>query len=287
MAWASCPKCGYAEPFEDECPKCGVFASKYVAAQGRRASAAPPVTAAPGGAFPPGLAAPVPRPPTDAGSAGAILWWVVGLLVLGGVGYVVLVDWFGPALHFDAPPGWQKVDDDLSERSVQGMCPRLREKTTLHAVYTLPGSTRETAMGILEIDERLPVDEALLAQMRGGFDRAADLLPGVKLVRADRGFHGGRPAVEVQIELEAQGTRISVLQVVLAAERSTLVFVLVAPSNVFLAQLDPARAALATLHPLPSGLRGKPWFKYSLRWLWVLATLGVLLFGVSRWRRAS
>lgn len=285
MAWASCPKCGYAEPFEDECPKCGVFASKYVAAQGRRASTVPP--AAPG--IPPsaGLPAPLPRPPAGAGSAAAILWWVVGLLVLGVVGYVVLVDWFGPALHFDAPHGWQKVEDDVTERAVRGMCPRLREKTTVHALYTLLGSPRETAMGILEFDERIPVDETLLAQLRGGLDQVGGQLPGVKLVRAERGSYGAWPAVEVQIELAAQGARVSVLQVMLAAERSTLVFVLVAPSQVFLAQIDAVRAALATLRPLPSGLRGKPWFKYPLRWLWVFATAGVLLFGASRLRRAS
>lgn len=286
MAWASCPKCGYAEPFEDECPKCGVFASKYVAAQERRASAAPP-EARPGTLPPPDPSTATPRPPTGSGKAGAVLWWAVVLLLLAAVGYVVIVDWFGPSLHFDAPDGWRKVEDDVTERAVQGMCPRLRGKTTLHALYSLPGATESTAMGILEIDERLAVDEGVLTQMRAGFERAAAQLPGVKLVRAERSVYGGRPAAEVQVDLEAGTMRNSVLQVLLAAERSTLVLVLVAPSNVFSAQIDPVRASLATLHPLPSGLRGKPWFRYPLRWLWVFSTLGVVLFGISRWRRGS
>jgi hypothetical protein len=342
MAWASCPKCGYAEQFEDECPKCGVYVSKYIVAQERlssigpwqgtpspppirlgtvppaarpksvppaaRPKSVPPVArsgsvppAARSGSVPPATPQAVRRgatPPVGVYAAtlpahaepsgiGSVITWVFILFVLAGAGYVVIVDWFGAGYHFDAPHGWQKVDDDLTEQAVQGMCPRVREKTTLHAVYTLVGATAQTAMGIIEIDERVPVDDALLTQLRTGFDQAAGQLPGIKLARAERVFYAGWPAAEIQVDLEMAGTKNTVLQVVMNTDHTTMVFVLIAPHNVFRGQIDAVHVALATLHPLPEGLRGKPWFKYSLRWLWVLAVAGALLYGLSRLRRTS
>ena len=293
MGYSSCPKCGYPEPFDDECPKCGVYVSKYIAVQERLSSAGPwqgaaapqalrPKTVPPPGAFPAG-----PRPPTETSHAGTILWWAVGLLLLAGVGCLVLVDWFGAGVHFDAPPGWREVDDDVTEQAVQGMCPRARDKTTVHAFYTLDGAGAQTAMGIIEIDELLPMDDSTLAQLRGGFEQAQGRMQGVELARAERVFYGGRPAVEVQVDLAMGGLSNSMLQLMMAAERSTMVFVLIAPSDVFRRQLDAVRKSLATLHPLPAGLRGKPWFKYSLRWLWVLAVVGTAAFGLSRLRRGG
>jgi hypothetical protein len=295
MGYSSCPKCGFKEPFDDECPRCGVYVSKYLALQERRGSAGPwqgaaapqavrPPFTTPSAALPPGPAGPAAPSGSRAGT-GALVGWVAGLLALGGVGYVVIVDWFGTGFHFKVPPGWQEVDDELTEQAVQGMCPRVREKSTVHAFYTLGGATSQTAMGIIEIEELLPLDDSMLAQLRGNYERAQGQLSGIKLARAERTTYGGRPAVEIQVDMSVAGSKTSMMQLLLAAERSTMVFVLVAPTDVFRQQIDGIRASLATLHPLPSGLRGKPWFKYSLRWLWVLAVLGTLLLGTARLRR--
>lgn len=268
-----------------------MYVSKYLAAQERRASAGPwQGAAAPqappssvgstSGAFPA-----TPRPPTDSSSLGPILGWTLGLLFLAGVGYVVLIDWFGAGFHFDVPPGWLAVDDDATEQAVQGMCPRVREKTTVHAFYTLGGLGTQSVLGIVEIDEAMPMDESMLAQLRGNIERARGQLQGVELARAERASYGGRPAVEVQVDVEMAGVTTSMLQLLLAAERSTMVVVMAAPGDVFRREIEAVRKALATLHPLPTGLRGQPWFKYSLRWLWVLAVVATAGFGLTRLRR--
>ena len=115
MTYPRCPKCGWMESFEDECPRCGVYASKYLAAQQRAMQAVHGATFSDSRPPPPGGFLPdssVSLPPMAKGwNTQSIVVWSMVAVILGLVGWVVLVDWFGDACAYSPPPGWQAIDE--------------------------------------------------------------------------------------------------------------------------------------------------------------------------------
>lgn len=291
MSHPSCPKCGAPGPIEDECPNCGVYVSKFLDVQRRRAALGP---GGPGDAHA-GLTGPLPPPDAahavhagraaDAGRTRTIAVVVAAIAVLGGVGYVVLIDWFGPAFDYRVPAGWRPVEDETVERAMSGMCPAARDKTTMHAIYVRSDADADkTALAVMESDERFLSQEQGLGRLRDAFRQVETRMPGASLVRADSVSFGDRPGAEIHLDLKVGGASQSILLLVLDAGRSTFFAIAAAPSVVVREHLDALRHSMASLRSLPAGLRGSPWFKHSLRWTWVVAVVVAAMIGLGRIR---
>jgi hypothetical protein len=267
MVYPECPKCGAAGPIDEECPQCGIYVSKFLDVQRRRAEQ--------GLAPVPGAAPPIAPPPRDTGRTRTILVALAAVAVLGGIGYVVLIDWFGDGFAFSPPPGWQRLDDETVERAMSGMCPSARERTTIHALYTLPaeGGANRVVLALMESEDVLPGGEGLLKALEPGFSRVERGTGGAGTVRTEAISYGGHPGAEVRIDVRAGDTSQTVLLAAVPFERCTMFAIAVAPTPVMDAQAQPIRSALGTMEPRPQGLRAAPWFKYGLRWTWVLAVL--------------
>jgi hypothetical protein len=289
MTYPRCPKCNYVAEIEDECPRCGVYISKFLAAHERRMSGLvrppsipPPPDDRPIG-VPPSIAAASSQP--SGWTTTSIVVWVLVGLGFAAVGYVVLKDWFGTPFAYQPPPGWREAEDEAVERAVDGMCPRSKETTTLHTYYT-PASDPlgQSAIAVMETEDTIPINEQTAAALRAQFDRlkAQPMLQGVTIGQAELVRAGGRPAIQIQVDIKMQGLGVSLLQTTIAAQRSSFLVFFFAPTDVFRREVDAVRTSLARFRVLRrEGILGSPAVKYGLRWTWVLGLVvaGYVLFG--------
>ena len=294
MTYPRCPKCGWMENFEDECPKCGVYVSKYLASRQRQMQAVHGATFSDSKPPPPGGFLPdssVSLPPMAKGwNTQSIVVWSMVAVILGLVGWVVLVDWFGDACAYSPPPGWQAIDDETVEKGTEAAAPQWGAEMEVHSVYSPGGSTAsQAAILIAEIDRAMPMDERTLAEARAKFDgfKAQPLLAGTK-VRADATKIAGLGAIEIELEMKQGPSSVSLLSVLIGASRSTFLFLFMAPTPEYRAQIDAVRASLGSFRVLrPQGLRGSPVVKHGLRWGWIAGVLIAVVVLVGRLRSGS
>lgn len=266
--------------FDDECPKCGVYASKYLAAQQRAMHGAMATDSRPP---PPAGILPDSQyslPPMAKGwNATSILLWSAVVVTLGLVGWVVLTDWFRDACAYTPPPGWKAIDDETVEKATEAASPRWGADMEVHGVYSPGGSVgSQSAILIGEIDRAIPMNEQTLAETRSKFDFAKSqaLLAGSKL-RAEATKLGGHDAIEIEFTMKQGPMSMSLLCALIGAGRSTFMFLFMAPTEEFRADIAAVRASLGSFRILrPQGIRGNLVFKHGLRWGWVA---GVLIAG--------
>jgi hypothetical protein len=298
VAYPRCPKCGLVATIEDECPKCGVYISKYLAVQQRRGlgggdrpSGGTPALGVPSLGpvmLPPERGGPSPSapslPPLAKGSPTTrIAMWAAALLAMAGIGYVVLVDWFGAVYAYKAPPGWKKVDNEQVEKALEQMSSRGNTVKEFLALYTPGGSAQEqSAVALLELEQAVPMTESSAQMLRAGFSQLQSqmgrTLMGSASARAELTKVAGRPAIEIEFAIKMGAIDMSLLQEVIGSTRSTFVVLYLAPGAEYRANLEAVRASLSSFRVLRAeGLRGSPWVKYPLRWAWILGVL-VLAF---------
>jgi hypothetical protein len=276
------------ESFQDECPKCGVYVSKYLAAQQRQMQAVHGATFSDSRPPPPGgflHDTSVSLPPMAKGwNTQSIVVWSMVAVVLGLVGWVVLVDWFGDACAYAPPPGWQAIDDETVEKATEGAAPQWGADMEVHDLFSPGGSTTaQSAILIAEIDRAMPMDERTLAEARAKFEsvKAQPLLAGTKITAAATRI-AGLGAIEIEVQMKQGPMSVSLLSILIGASRSTFLFLFLAPTAEYRAQIDAVRASLGSFRVLrPQGLRGNPIVKHGLRWGWILGVLiaGAVLFG--------
>jgi hypothetical protein len=132
------------------------------------------------------------------------------------------------------------------------------------------------AIGVVESEEVMAMDEAAAARLRALFEvvRSQPGLDGVMIGDPAVVAYGGRKAIEGRIDISMRGSSFSVLQVMFGADHSTFMVVMTGPTDDVRKNVDALHASLASFRILaPQGLRGAAWFKYGLRWTYVLALL--------------
>jgi hypothetical protein len=281
MAFTACPKCGYRGSFEDECPGCGVYVSKFLAMQERRAAQGLP--SVPGSAGP--VAAAGGGTPGDPDRVRRIAIGAVLIAAFAAVGYVVLSDWFGAAYAYRPPPGWVAMDEKEFRQAAEQVSSRGSIDMALHGVYLPSGAVpgAETAViAVSEAKETVEISEATAARLRAGFEmaRRQQRLEDAMDLSAELRRYGSMQALEMEMHFRMAGIEASQDQVIFGGDPGGFAVSFAGPTDLVRPGLEAFRASLGSFRILaPQGIRGAAWFKHGLRWAWILAGV-VLLYTV-------